>query len=263
MIQSLRVQLSLLFTDENLYNGLIVQLKENKSLSPLIIKLLSSYFYNDTVRSEVDGFDSESIESEVNSDYSQCFERVRENLVMMGILSDSAKDVLSNGMDDVMDTLNSVARQTGGSESYDSEFGRTVPAINMKQITPETSTSYSDSNSISSSNIEEINKRLNTQDKELSSIRGSLDSIKELIEGISRTGLSSEVSTSNEVIKPQSKVGDTVNIEDKIEAEVKVPNVETVNESISEVEESNNHDNEEKIDGTASLKSFLSNGFIL
>jgi hypothetical protein len=49
-----RAQLSLIFSDAELFDNFIVPEKQNRTLRPLVVKLLTMYYYNDTVRNIVD-----------------------------------------------------------------------------------------------------------------------------------------------------------------------------------------------------------------
>lgn len=129
---ALRTQLSLIFSDEELFNGLIIPYKANKELTPLVIRLLSSYYYDENVRNAVDGFSEEGfIEEELQEQtaFSEAARKARETLAMMNLLTEQATMLTEDGIDDMLSRMNDIAGATGGGVSADTEFGASMPFI--------------------------------------------------------------------------------------------------------------------------------------
>ena len=54
-----RAQVSLFFNDTELLENFIKPLKQERRLNEVVIKCLTSYYYDDTVRGLIDGFSPE------------------------------------------------------------------------------------------------------------------------------------------------------------------------------------------------------------
>lgn len=122
-MQTMRAQLSLYFTDEELYNNLIQPERLNKTLQDLVKRLLASYYYNSKVRELVDLGEMDSTDNSSVSQAQQLLNDIRSNLAMFQFQTDSLQDVVSDGMEYF---------QNRGSE--DTEFGATVPRYNTDMI---------------------------------------------------------------------------------------------------------------------------------
>lgn len=120
-----RVQLSLLFSDTDVYEGLIVPWKANRELNPLIIKLLSAYYYSDEIRGLVDTFGEEEIICEDTTNFSQVIENAKSTLAYMSMLTEGARTVLADGIGDI----NNIASATGGEPAKESKFGFSMPSF--------------------------------------------------------------------------------------------------------------------------------------
>jgi len=132
MPQSMRLQLSLICADRTLYDGLLIPFKENKELHSLVLKLLSAYYYNGSVRDAVEGYDLSSyVDKDVvnNSDQNNVFAEVRKTLTAMNFLASTAKDELEGGIEEMLARINDVAKQSGGEVSVKSDFGTSAPVI--------------------------------------------------------------------------------------------------------------------------------------
>lgn len=132
MPQSMRLQLSLICADRTLYDGLLIPFKENKELHSLVLKLLSAYYYNGSVRDAVEGYDLSSyVDKDVvnNSDQNNVFAEVRKTLTAMNFLASTAKDELEGGIEEMLARINDVAKQSGGEASVKSDFGTSAPVI--------------------------------------------------------------------------------------------------------------------------------------
>lgn len=127
-----RSQLSLKFLDEKLYLEFIKPLIDSKELSPLIIKLLASYYYSDATKEAVDGVTIESLrqnEDYITDDQKALREKIadiRASAQMLNMFVEDTKSTLEEGMEYV----NNIAKATGG-QARTSEGDITVPRISM------------------------------------------------------------------------------------------------------------------------------------
>ena len=120
-MQTMRAQCSLVFQDADLYNGLIVPMKESKELNALIIRCLSAYYNQPSVRELVDGF---VVESGVDSTQ-ELIDRVRESFAVQDFIVGQLASAVDNNMMDVSDLLDGVKETVanGGSDMFDVSHG--------------------------------------------------------------------------------------------------------------------------------------------
>ena len=209
-----RVQLSLLFSDTDVYEGLIVPWKANRELNPLIIKLLSAYYYSDEIRGLVDTFGEEEIICEDTTNFSQVIENAKSTLAYMSMLTEGARTVLADGIDDI----NSIASATGGEPAKESKFGFSMPsfgdALNeaSQGVSNEPASQASQTpmqSTDTSGNMVAVNERIN-------GLEGQIASLTETVANLSKLLLTSGV---------------TVNSAEPI-AEHATENIEVANEPI-------------------------------
>ena len=126
----MRTQLSLVFSDKDLYEGLIVPYKSCKELTPLIVRLLSSYYYDETVRMRVDGFEEEAESMEHDAaveEFNAAAREARKTLAMMDILSGQMTMITEDGLADMASQMNDIAARSGGVAAQETDFGVSVP----------------------------------------------------------------------------------------------------------------------------------------
>ncbi len=289
MSRSLRVQLSLLLTDEVLYDGLIQPYRESKELTSLVIKLLEGYFYNPNVKNLIDvGCDfSEMLDSSLDNEFTSIqdtISKARETLAVMSFVSDNAKSILDDGCDDMLDRLNNVAKQTGGEGTCVTETGLSLPKFNFEnQILDKPNEEV-----INSLNTSNESSRLNTLEEKLASHDNMLLDIKGLLENISSSlsqpTLSSPDTSKILTLSDNSQVPQVVEdnelkiseVNESIESE---PDVTIANQEVVEVNkptlvedkvdkpiedtpkvDSTESSDEELEDGTDIINAFFSNG---
>ena len=134
---SLRVQLSLIFEDETLYDELITPSKDDKTLCPLIIKLLSAYYYKPDFRALVDEASEKDVEeeSENNTDMQEQFNNARNTIAMLDSFASMAGDECTNGLDRAIKAMSSMAEATGGTDAVKTDLYTSTPVINpLKSI---------------------------------------------------------------------------------------------------------------------------------
>lgn len=190
-----RVQLSLLFSDTDVYEGLIVPWKANRELNPLIIKLLSAYYYSDEIRGLVDTFGEEEIICEDTTNFSQVIENAKSTLAYMSMLTEGARTVLADGIDDI----NSIASATGGEPAKESKFGFSMPsfgdALNeASQVVSNEPTSQVSQTPMQSAdtsgNMVAVNERIN-------GLEGQIASLTETVANLSKLLLTSGVTVNS------------------------------------------------------------------
>lgn len=121
MSRILRAQLSLNFSDESVFDGLVIPLKQNKELNATVERLLSSYFYSEQVRGLVDGFDineAKSLLSDIDTKRDEAFKSAKETLAMMSMLSASARSTMEDGIEDIMTHITSDSSTAFADSTY-------------------------------------------------------------------------------------------------------------------------------------------------
>lgn len=181
-----RVQLSLLFSDTDVYEGLIVPWKANRELNPLIIKLLSAYYYSDEIRGLVDTFGEEEIICEDTTNFSQVIENAKSTLAYMSMLTEGARTVLADGIDDI----NNIASATGGEPAKESKFGFSMPsfgdALNeANQVVSNEPSSQEGKASMqtadTSGNMVAVNERINGLEGQIASLTETVANLSKLL----------------------------------------------------------------------------------
>ena len=229
-----RVQLSLLFSDTDVYEGLIVPWKANRELNPLIIKLLSAYYYSDEIRGLVDTFGEEEIICEDTTNFSQVIENAKSTLAYMSMLTEGARTVLADGIDDI----NNIASATGGEPAKESKFGFSMPSfgdalneasqgVSNEPVSQESKASMQTADT--SGNMVAVNERIN-------GLEGQITSLTETVANLSKLLLTSGVT---------------------------VKSTETVAESIEEPIESVEYEaqNDDTADAIADLENLTADSF--
>lgn len=159
-----RAQFSILFTDEELFDNFIVYQKQQKTLKSLVLKLLTSYYYDEGVRQLIDGDDEDSsVISSAQEEAMAYFEQCRQSLALMNVYAEGLEDLTDDSIDKFGEFADNVATKTGGKASTSTEFGKSVPQIEMNsQRTNQTSNVQSTSaNNISRSDeYKELENRI-------------------------------------------------------------------------------------------------------
>ena len=159
-----RAQFSILFTDEGLFDNFIVYQKQQKTLKPLVLKLLTSYYYDDEVRRLIDGSDEEEeVISSAQEEAMAYFEQCRQSLALMNVYAEGLEDLTDDSIDKFGEFADNVATKTGGKASTATEFGQSVPQIEMiSQRTNQTSNEQSSggNNTVRSDEYKELENRI-------------------------------------------------------------------------------------------------------
>lgn len=107
----LRAQVSLQFDDESLYDEFIAPHKAARTLNGIIVKCLSAYYYNESVRNLVDG----GISGDTDSGISSIIDDIQSTLLLQGFAMQEMLNTLEEGAGDVTDILNEANEAMRGS----------------------------------------------------------------------------------------------------------------------------------------------------
>jgi hypothetical protein len=192
-----RVQLSLLFSDTDVYEGLIVPWKANRELNPLIIKLLSAYYYSDEIRGLVDTFGEEEIICEDTTNFSQVIENAKSTLAYMSMLTEGARTVLADGIDDI----NNIASATGGEPAKESKFGFSMPSFGdaLNEVSQGVSNEPASQEGKASMQTADTSGNMVAVNERINGLEGQIASLTETVANLSKLLLTSGVTVkSNE-----------------------------------------------------------------
>lgn len=129
---SMRVQLSLMFDDENLFDNFIKPYKDEKLLNNLIIKCLSAYYYNESIRNEFEGQIEDLSGVDEVTDTQTLVNGIRASLIMQDFLADELQKTVDAGTPDVSEILNrtnEAAEKSGVAKTTQTEYGASVLKI--------------------------------------------------------------------------------------------------------------------------------------
>lgn len=194
-----RVQLSLLFSDTDVYEGLIVPWKANRELNPLIIKLLSAYYYSDEIRGLVDTFGEEEIICEDTTNFSQVIENAKSTLAYMSMLTEGARTVLADGIDDI----NNIASATGGEPAKESKFGFSMPSFGdaLNEASQGVSNEHASQASQAPMQTSDTSGNMTAVNERINGLEGQIASLTETVANLSKLLLTSGVTVkSNEPV---------------------------------------------------------------
>lgn len=194
-----RVQLSLLFSDTDVYEGLIMPWKANRELNPLIIKLLSAYYYSDEIRGLVDTFGEEEIICEDTTNFSQVIENAKSTLAYMSMLTEGARIVLADGIDDI----NNIASATGGEPAKESKFGFSMPSFGdaLNEVSQGVSNEPASQEGKASMQTADTSGNMVAVNERINGLEGQIASLTETVANLSKLLLTSGVTVkSNEPV---------------------------------------------------------------
>lgn len=130
---SMRVQLSLLFDDENLFDNFIKPYKDEKLLNRLIIKCLTAYYYDEDIRKGIEAYLSDSVaDSEEVTSTQSLVDGIRASLIMQDFLASELQNTIDAGTEDVPEVLNrtnEAAKKSGVVKTTKTEYGSAVLKI--------------------------------------------------------------------------------------------------------------------------------------
>lgn len=131
-----RVQLSLTFENLDYYYNYVKPVKDNREITPLVMRLLEAYFMDMNVQKAVDayGLEDVGIDDMVQGEFNDALTKAKETLAMMSVLSESAKDVISDGMmniEDMVSQVDELHSAMGEPQSDSEEANVDVPRIDI------------------------------------------------------------------------------------------------------------------------------------
>lgn len=129
---SMRVQLSLLFDDENLFDNFIKPYKDEKLLNNLIIKCLSAYYYDEDIRKGIEGQTEDLSGVEEVTSTQSLVDGIRKSLIMQDFLASELQKTIDAGTPDVSEILNrtnEAAEKSGVAKTTQTEYGASVLKI--------------------------------------------------------------------------------------------------------------------------------------
>lgn len=300
MSRVLRAQLSLNFSDESVYDGLVIPLKQNRELNATVERLLSSYFYNEQVRSLVDGFDAgeaKSLMSEIDAKRNEAFKSAKETLAMMSMLSASARSTMEDGIEDIISHINSDDSTAFADSTYSPpDTMKSIPQIIRQHASLELTSGESEKPKdepvvrVEDDSVNETLKRhddtLKLLQESIGAVLSSVNLLSGKVEDLVKTqslNQSNEVVTESDfnsgvseiavidtsVNEPSNDQGTRVEIVDVMPSPNSEPSV--LSENVSSEEKEVGVDSvediinppeveEERIDGSDILRSFLSDG---
>lgn len=138
MSRSLRAQVSLIFSDEDIFDNFVTPLKENKELSGMIVKLLTAYYNSEDVRNSVEGVSFEDLEgADQVIDSTEAINQMRQTLAMQDFLFEQAKQTLEDGASemDALRRVNDMAKQSGVVKTEHTESGEALVQLSLENST--------------------------------------------------------------------------------------------------------------------------------
>lgn len=129
---SMRVQLSLLFDDENLFDNFIKPYQDEKLLNNLIIKCLSAYYYDESIRKGIEGQTEDLSGVEEVTSTQSLVDGIRASLIMQDFLASELQDTINKQTEDVSSILNrtnEAAEKSGVAKTTQTEYGASVLKI--------------------------------------------------------------------------------------------------------------------------------------
>lgn len=122
-----RIQLSMITEDDDLYLNFIQPLKDNKELTPTILKLLEMYYRVPEVQQIVDfsSLEDVSVDMGDSESYDEALSRAKETLAMMSLMADSASDIMSSGavsIEEIIKHGTKIREEAGANEPVVEEF---------------------------------------------------------------------------------------------------------------------------------------------
>lgn len=154
-----RIQLSLTFDDIEFFHNYIKPVKDNREITPLIMRLLEAYFLDTNVQRVVDSFGLEDVGTEdlIQDEFHDSISKAKDTLAMMSVLSESVKDIINMGQMDIEDMVSQA----------DAIFEAAENAPTQEEATPQLQLNPVDEDSHRVAHLEETVKGLSNEMAEL------------------------------------------------------------------------------------------------
>lgn len=147
MSRALRAQVSLIFSDEDLFDNFVVPMRDNRELSGLIIRLLTLYYNNEDIRNTIEGVSTEDLEdAEQYKSVDDSIARMRQTLAMQDFMFTQVSQTLEEGasaIDAIMKT-NDIIKQSGVVKTEQTDVGEAVTGFHFENSTSESEESTFD-----------------------------------------------------------------------------------------------------------------------
>ena len=264
-VESMRAQVSLQFYDSSVFTELVKPKKENKELSPFIVRLLTLYHTNEEVKKAVDGATGGvSVDMDEDDDLMNDAFRDIQNIVMFNTYSyaEAMKD-LENGASRIQGTMDDVLKEQREQnpngiypECKDTPYGKVV-SLNIPHFEEDNEKSK---NSEPTENVgsfithEDFDKLSSSIDERLNSfeelLRNFVSGGSQVSSNIGDRAKSSMETTRSEV--PSTSTNEEVKNNESFSDTVK-------DESIQDELQSSVPSEQEMNDGKALMNEFLSN----
>lgn len=207
-----RIQLSLTFDDVDFFYNYVKPVKDNKEITPLIMRLLEAYFLDPNVRQSVDSYGLYDLGvdtlSSADTDFNEALQNAKSILAVMSVMSESAQDSIAAGQTNIESILSQAEDAMASAKDVP------TPQITMQSQVeqPHESVVIPSDNDV----------RLNNLEKAVSSLTDGFKSIEQLITTMLATQQSTPVAKPAEAIEdvtvsvPQSVEEPTTSIEDNV-----------------------------------------------
>lgn len=174
-----RVQCSLIFADDEIFDNLIMPLKERKALNDFLVKLVTFYYKDDRLRSIVDeGITVDDKEAEQKR--ADMYTAINESLAVMEYLADEGRNIVEDGAS-MLESVLAGAEESGIATFEESDVGDGFTKFNLGLPKKEDS----DANYVGSNKDYIDDDRVSKLENEMSSIK---DMILELQKSILNIG---------------------------------------------------------------------------
>lgn len=169
-----RAALSLDFTDDEVFNNLIVPLKQNRKLSSVVIKLLTKYYYDDEFRAMLEEEDAKST-MDINDYYEEYFKDVNACLAVMSNLSGNLEDRAKTGLQNIIDTSETRS-------DVEDDWGVAVPKVATRLIEVQNETIQSAGQEIQE--IKESKTESSQDEARMRNLEEKMDIVLKLLSGV-------------------------------------------------------------------------------
>ncbi len=226
--RQMRAQLSLLFSDEEMFDNFIVPCKNNRMLHSIILKCLEAYYKYPDLRQKIDGVEipNTALENENTTTRQESINNIREILLMQGFLAQELQNSMEEGIEEVSDILDAVNQKGvdigAMQESRNASSGQTVTIRALEDKSTAT-TPITDNNSMASE------------------LADTLKEMKEFMSAVKQSGMMPQTQSvpTEEVATEEETVSETIEEPKKpvVKKAKKVEKKETIEPEIIEEKE--------------------------
>lgn len=176
---ALRAQLSLMFSDANLYENLIKPAKQNRELNDIIVKCLSAYYYDEEIRSKIEGIEPTRLTEDAPNVLSQqdIINDIRSILTVQDFMVQNLQSTLEDGTSDISNILNNANAKAEESGLMRTKTDETTGQVSYVPLigTAKTEATYTSAKSGATSETVNADEQGKLQ-KEMSDLEQKVDS---------------------------------------------------------------------------------------